>query len=317
MFGFVTANIVDLSDDEKSRYKAFYCGLCHVLKERSGTMSRLCLSYDLTFLVMLLGSLYEPSETQQTVSCPTNPLKRRDAIITKHTAYAADMAVALTYHKCLDDWNDDRKFSAHQMTRLLDKPYRVAAQRWPRQCRAIEDGLARIGAIERGMQPDAKAHAQAAKEPTYGDAQVSAQETEESGPDEAARLFGSILGTVFTFDADDIWGEPLWRLGAKLGRFIYFMDAAVDLDSDIKHDSYNPFRHLELDVESQRVLLMHLIGEAADEFERLPLERDLHAMRSVLYAGVWQQFYAKHDLEEAPPGESGNEAATELDEGQQ
>lgn len=272
MFGFVTANIVDLSDDEKHRYKAFYCGLCHMLKERSGTLSRLCLSYDLTFLVMLLGSLYEPPETERPVPCPTSPARPRSAILTEHTAYAADMAVALAFHKCLDDWNDDRKLSARQMSRLLDRAYRDAAARWPRQCGAIEEGLARISAVERD-----------------GDA----------GPDEAARLFGAITGSVFVYDENDPWSGALWRLGAKLGRFIYFMDAAVDLDDDVKHDSYNPFRSLSMDVEQMRVLLMHLIGEATDEFERLPLERDLHLMRSVLYAGVWQQFCAQHGTGEA------------------
>ncbi len=310
MFGFVTANIVDLSDEEKGRYKAFYCGLCHALKERSGSLSRLCLSYDLTFLVMLLGSLYEPPEQAGTAPCPTNPFVRRDTITTDYTAYAADMAVALTYHKCLDDWNDDRKISARQMTRILEKPYCKTAERWPQQCGAIEEGLARISGIEGAARPKAKEGGRPRSEAAAN------EPNDSSAPDEAARLFGAILGATFVPDEKDVWAQPLWRLGAKLGRFIYFMDAAVDLDDDIKHDRYNPFKQLPMDAQGQRVLLLRLIGEATDEFERLPLERDLHAMRSVLYAGVWQQFCAKHgDGKGGGAAEANDGAAIEHDEG--
>ena len=34
------------------------------------------------------------------------------------------------------------------------------------------------------------------------------------------------------------------------------------------------------------------MGEATTAFEKLPLEQDLHLLRSVVYAGVWQKYYA-------------------------
>ncbi len=310
MFGFITINAVDLSEEERTRYKAAYCGLCHMLKERSGTMSRLCLSYDLTFLVLLLNSLYEPLEKSLTIPCPTNPLKQREALISQHTAYAADMALVLTYHKCLDDWNDERKITAHQMVRLLDKPYHHAAKRWPKQCHAIEDGLTYINELECSAYNPRPRTASSQRS-----AQIPDNDSHESF-DEAARSFGTVLGAVFAFDEGDQWVSSLWRLGAKLGRFIYFMDAAVDLDDDIRRNNYNPLRYLALDVEHQHILLMHLIGEAVDEFERLPLERDLHLMRSVLYAGVWQQFYAKYpDINSQV--KDNNRVTTTYDKGQQ
>lgn len=40
-------------------------------------------------------------------------------------------------------------------------------------------------------------------------------------------------------------------------------------------------------------LLMILIGDATDIFERLPLVQDAHLMKSTLYAGVWQQYNKK------------------------
>ncbi len=60
MFGYVQANLSDLSEEERARYRAAYCGLCRTLGQRHGTLSRLSLTYDLTFLMLLLSSLYEP-----------------------------------------------------------------------------------------------------------------------------------------------------------------------------------------------------------------------------------------------------------------
>ena len=54
MFGYVTADIANMSKEEKACYKAHYCGLCHVLKERYGAAGTSLLSYDMTFLEMLL-----------------------------------------------------------------------------------------------------------------------------------------------------------------------------------------------------------------------------------------------------------------------
>ena len=267
MFGFVTANIVDLSDEEKERYQAMYCGLCHALRVRHGNLARFALSYDLTFLIMLLGSLYEPAESRSEARCPAHPLKAQPTIATDHSLYAADMAVALAYYKCLDDWNDEGKSTARYMNRILERSYRAVREMWQRQCEAIDAGMAAVAAAER--------------DPNVG-------------PDEAGRRFGEIMGEIFVYDANDFWAPSLWRLGAELGCFIYFMDAAVDLDDDIAHDTYNPFKRLDLDAETIRLLLQDLAGRAAETFETLPLERDLHTMRSVIYAGVWQQFYAKY-----------------------
>lgn len=52
MFGYVTANKPELKMREFGRYKAFYCGLCRRLGKTNGAVSRLTLSYDMTFLIL-------------------------------------------------------------------------------------------------------------------------------------------------------------------------------------------------------------------------------------------------------------------------
>jgi Family of unknown function (DUF5685) len=59
MFGYVTIDKPELKIKEYNRYHAYYCGLCHTLKERHGWIGQMTLTYDMTFLVLLLTSLYE------------------------------------------------------------------------------------------------------------------------------------------------------------------------------------------------------------------------------------------------------------------
>ena len=63
MFGYVTANEPELKVKDYHKYKAYYCGLCQSLKRQYGSAGQLTLAYDMTFVIILLTSLYE-SETK-------------------------------------------------------------------------------------------------------------------------------------------------------------------------------------------------------------------------------------------------------------
>lgn len=70
MFGYVIANKEKLSRDELLHYRACYCGLCRALGERCSQAGRLTLTYDMTFLILLLSSLYEPeAQTKEAAAC--------------------------------------------------------------------------------------------------------------------------------------------------------------------------------------------------------------------------------------------------------
>ena len=261
MFGYIAANLHDLDEAEQQRYRAAYCGLCHALKERFGQAGRFSLTYDMAFLTLLLGSLYEPQEQAGRERCVAHPMKPPDYLTTRFTDYAADLSVALAYHKCLDDWNDDRSVRARAYAGMLERAYGDVKQRLPRQCAAIEDGLADIARIE---------------------------QTPDAPPDAAANRFGALLGELFVCD-EDIWSDTLRQFGGQLGRFIYFMDAACDLERDRRSGSYNPLSSFEMEKEDIDTVLTTFAGRATAHFEKLPLEQDLHLLRSVLYSGIWQK----------------------------
>ena len=262
MFGYVQANLSDLSPEEKERYRAAYCGLCHTLGERHGFTSRLSLTYDLTFLTLLLSALYEPEESSGDSRCVVHPCKKHHFIINECTEYAADMTVALSYYKCLDDWHDDKNISHKCYASILKQQYENVKQDWPEQCRIIEECLAELSVIEKEKPND---------------------------PDAAANCFGRLMEGIFLYRKGH-WEQHLRTMGYGLGRYIYLADAAVDLKNDEKHGNYNPLKALETKPEDLRPTLTMVLGEASRAFEALPLVQDIHLLRNILYSGLWIKY---------------------------
>ena len=77
MFGLVSASVPELTREEKQRYNSIYCGICREIRQSCSRRARLVLSYDMTFLALLLMSLYEPEETAGSRACGLHPIKLR------------------------------------------------------------------------------------------------------------------------------------------------------------------------------------------------------------------------------------------------
>ncbi len=262
MFGFVQANLEDLSEEEKERYHAAYCGLCRTLGERHGFTSRLSLTYDLTYLTLLLSSLYEPKETTGKSRCVVHPTKQHSYMINRYTEYAADMTVALSYFKCMDDWKDEHKLSRKCYASTLSSAYRKVKEQYPNQCCAIDSCIASLSDMESNMVKT---------------------------PDTAANCFGKLMESIFVTEIDH-WEPYLRQIGYHMGRYIYLADATVDYKKDQKKGSYNPLVSLTTTPEEMRPVLMNILGEASAAFERLPLVQDVHLLRNILYSGIWIKY---------------------------
>lgn len=262
MFGFVVANNDTLSQDDRERYKSVYCGLCRSLKERHGQRGRLSLNYDMTFLVLVLSSLYEPEERFGCERCFPHPVRRHSYSQSEISAYAADMNVALAYLNQLDNWRDDKNILSLACAKLLEKSWLTVSEQYPRQCGAMEDCVKKLSELEATGEPD---------------------------PDVGARLFGRLLGEIFVY-RQDRWESALREMAGHLGEFIYIMDAVVDLDKDMKKGRYNPLAAMKRDGKNDeffRELLTVLIGDCTIAFERLPLVDNMSLMRNILCSGVW------------------------------
>ncbi|MCD8017873.1 MAG: DUF5685 family protein [Oscillospiraceae bacterium] len=269
MFGYIIANKDLLASEQLDRYKSCYCGLCRALHERHGTLACMTLNCDMTFLILLLPRLNEPEESDGDARCAVHPTQKNHWSRSVYTLYGADMNVALAYYNALDDWHDARRAVSLAESKALKRGFERAQESWPRQCGAISSCLARLGELEKENSPDA---------------------------DAAANAFGELLGELFVYDENDYQSKWLRSFGEKLGRFIYMMDACVDLEKDIRRGQYNPFaamRRSDMSEEEKRSILTALIAEAAEEFEALPMLQDVDIMRNILYCGVWTQYELK------------------------
>ena len=69
MFGYIIVNKQELKFREFDVYQSYYCGLCQSLKERFGRRGQLTLSYDMTFVALLLSALYDEPVENSTCKC--------------------------------------------------------------------------------------------------------------------------------------------------------------------------------------------------------------------------------------------------------
>ena len=131
MFGYVIANPDALTPEQLARYKGAYCGLCRTLKARHGSLSRLTLTYDMTFLILLLESMYEPETDSGSERCAVHPLRAHAYTHSAVTDYAADMNLALAYQNCLDDWKDEKRIASRAEAALLRRGYDAVKELYP------------------------------------------------------------------------------------------------------------------------------------------------------------------------------------------
>ncbi len=264
MFGYVTANLRELSKDQRRRYNAVYCGICRQIRCRSGKTARFGLSYDMAFLALLLMSLYEPEELSGSRACGLHPISPRPWVDNEFIAYAADMNVALAYYNAEDDWQDDKKQLAKVMTRVFGKHLPEIAQRFPRQCMAIERCIGQLNRLEKENCDN---------------------------PDLPAGCFGQLMGELLVY-REDLWAPTLREMGMALGRFIYLADGARDFRQDKRKHKYNPFLAMgtQEDWKLWNEYLVLAMGRCTREFERLPLVQDKALLDNILYSGVWVNF---------------------------
>ena len=260
MFGYVTASLEELSQEQKERYAGVYCGICRAIRDQASQTARLGLSYDMAFLALLLMSLYEPEEEHSINRCLLHP-KRRERITNEYVRYAADMNVALAYYNCLDDWQDDGKVTARLVAQLLGKKVPEICQRYPRQCQAIETCIRELRVLEQENCPN---------------------------PDQPANCFGRLMAELLVY-REDLWRDNLAGLGFHLGRFIYLADGAVDYQKDLKKGKYNPFIAMGSPEDWLRweEYLVLALGQCTGEYEKLPLVQDKEILDNILYSGVW------------------------------
>ncbi|MCD7832760.1 MAG: DUF5685 family protein [Lachnospiraceae bacterium] len=293
MFGYIYVNEQELKLREYTTYRSFYCGLCQELHHRYGRRAQMVLNYDTTFLAIVLTGLYEPETLTEERRCLLHPVHRHPMAKNDAIGYAADMCVLLAYQKGMDDWEDERKVSGRTIAALLGSAYKKISAEYPRQTKAVEENIR--------LLHEAEAAWKEGKEPDSLPADI----------DYVAGLTGNFLGELYVWK-DDIWQDDLRQIGFYLGKFIYLLDAAEDIEKDRKHGNYNMleavFRAKGLKENTDiweepyrseiQKILAGMMTEASRAFERLPVLEYAPIIRNILYSGVWCRYTAMRDKAE-------------------
>lgn len=218
MFGYIKINKPEMKVKEYEAYRGLYCSLCRSLGKNFGILSRLTLSYDITFLLLVRLSLSLTVPEFKRGRCPFNPSKMCNYCLNadEELRFSAAVSMMLFYYKVKDNIADGSFFRKILMYLILPYAYlkyRKAEKMYP--------DLAEI--IKKGM--------------------INQNETEKSKTpltDKAAHESADILGKIFSYGLSGE-NDNSYRFGYGIGKFVYLADAADDIEKDIKNKSYNPF----------------------------------------------------------------------------
>ncbi len=217
MFGYLRPMKPEMKICEYQTYNAVYCGFCRAMGA-SGSFLRLTLSYDFTFFCLLSLSLSEDFCGFEKCRCPVKPFGKRTCVKNSpQLSYAADLAVLMLYAKLSDNLSDrDGGTLFARLAQLYITPrYRKIAKRLPSENEALK---------------------------AYLSSQQKAEE-QKSGVDACCHPTAELLSSFFSaLGIENEQKENLSRLGYVLGRWIYLLDAADDLEKDIKSGAFNPLK---------------------------------------------------------------------------
>lgn len=279
MFGYIIVNKAEMKFKEFDVYHSYYCGLCRQLKEKYGAKGQLSLSYDMTFLLMLLTGLYEPETVVSESRCIAHPFEKHLTRTNIFTEYIADMNLLLTYMKCQDDWEDERKVLKLLYGKLLEGGSSRLKHTYAEKLRTINLLMHDLSDAEKDNSTDI---------------------------DIMSGNFGRVMAQICVYRQDE-WSNILSRFGFYLGKFIYLLDAYEDVEEDIRKGTYNPLKKKfeDLDFEEEcRTILTLMMSECCREFEKLPILENVEILRNILYSGVWCRYEAVREKRSQSKGES-------------
>ena len=271
MFGYVRPSQSRLSEADKQRFGAVYCGLCRTLGERYGLAARFILNYDFTFLAVLLSEPEEPERLHR--GCIAHPFRGRSYYPGNAALeLAADCSVILAWWQLQDAIKDHvpaKRLKYQAAARALAGAYRKAKALRPAFDQSTREQLERLSRLE---------------------------EEKCASMDQAADTFALLLQEIGKQVDDPVKARVLQQIFYHLGRWIYLVDAADDLEEDFASGGYNPLierfslRSGKLTAESREALVLsldHSIRLMAAAYELWDFGVWSPIIRSTVYEGLF------------------------------
>lgn len=268
MLGYIKPFKPEMKVKEFDVYQSVYCGLCHQLRKDFGILTSVSLSYDLTFIAVLLLALSKDGICFQKCRCAANPLKTKACCVSSPALKtAAALTVLITYYKLKDNLRDPSFFE--KIASFFYYPVAaLARKRILTEYQTVDTILKELQ--EKQLKTEA------------GDSSL------DCSAEPSASALGAILASL---SPDEAQKEPLSRMGYMLGRWVYIIDAIDDLEKDRKRNAFNPFLLASsLNEENSTAMaadsLRITAGEVQEAYQKLTLYRYTEILSNVLYFGL-------------------------------
>lgn len=213
MFGYVKYDFVNLRIKDLMLYKAMYCGLCKGIARSCGQAARIGLTYDVTFLSVLLHNITGTDVRVEKQNCFEHRIKKRPiAAVDELTEELGALNTVLVYYKLTDDILDKKRGRSRRV--WFKKGYKRSKKRYPELVQIVEN---------------------------YMKEQAKAEKAKSSSPDMAADPSACMMQTLSRHFLKEKASSSTDRLFYALGKWVYLIDALDDYEKDLKKKNYNPF----------------------------------------------------------------------------
>ncbi len=194
-------------------YRAAYCGVCKGIGASCGQMARWGLSYDATFISLLLHNIMNIDIEVEKQSCITKfGFKHPMAKVDELTKNIGCLNTILAYYKLLDDVADEKKGGVKRF--FFVGSFKKAKKLHPQMAEIVERNMKLQSQLEKGNS---------------------------SSVDMAADPTATMLQELSRYLLGEFATEHTDGLFYDVGKWIYLIDAVDDYDKDVKKKSYNPF----------------------------------------------------------------------------
>ena len=213
MFGYVRTDTPYLYIKDETLYRAMYCGVCKGIAQVCGHTARMGLSYDVTFLSVILHNLRGEDVKIEKQHCFTHCIRSRQmAEVDELTRQLGALNTALVYYKYTDDIMDGDRGRGKRL--WFKKGFKRVKQKYPEIERIVRENLAE---------------------------QEKTEKTKTDSLDRAADATANMLAEFSDYVLEDKKNPQTHNLFYAIGKWIYLIDALDDYDKDLKKGAYNPF----------------------------------------------------------------------------
>lgn len=271
MFGNIVPARQELKVKDYATYRAYYCGVCRSMGRLYSGLCGFGLSYESTFIAILLSALSPNKVKLEHHACLANPIRKKAMVVdNEQVDLAATINVLLMYRKLKDNVQDEGDFKSRCGMLLFQHSYRRAAETLEKIQDVIDDRLEEQRELE-----------------LEGCASI----------DRAAEPFSEMMGEIAAQSAEkDAPREVMYWFGFFLGKWLFVLDAFEDIEKDQKNKVYNPFLAANPQSTVQEIvdkskgdadyILSGAMAELARLFDKMQIHRNKEIIENILFVGM-------------------------------